>query len=58
MLSNSLWLSCTAVAALIFFFQWAPLPAGLTLVRHSLAAFAGRHDPAVVVDAVFTVSRR
>ncbi|WP_406704778.1 DNA internalization-related competence protein ComEC/Rec2 [Sodalis sp.] len=26
-LSNSLWLSCTAVAALIFFFQWAPLPA-------------------------------
>lgn len=25
-LSNSLWLSCTAVAALIFFFQWAPLP--------------------------------
>lgn len=25
-LSNSLWLSSTAVAALIFWFQWAPLP--------------------------------
>ncbi|WP_279386613.1 hypothetical protein [Sodalis glossinidius] len=25
MLSNSLWLSCSTVAALIFFFQWAPL---------------------------------
>lgn len=57
-LSNSLWLSCTAVAALIFFLQWAPLPARLALVRHSLAAFAGGHDPAVVADAVFTVSRR
>ncbi|MFT4464887.1 MAG: DNA internalization-related competence protein ComEC/Rec2 [Sodalis sp. (in: enterobacteria)] len=40
-LSNSLWLSCTAVAALIFFFQWAPLPAGLAVVRNSLAASAG-----------------
>ncbi|HEY0209622.1 ComEC family protein [Acerihabitans sp.] len=26
-LSSSLWLSCLAVAALIFWFQWAPLPA-------------------------------
>ncbi|XBS71078.1 ComEC family protein [Acerihabitans sp. KWT182] len=27
-LSTSLWLSCLAVSALIFWFQWAPLPAG------------------------------
>lgn len=26
-LSTSLWLSCLAVAALVFWFQWAPLPA-------------------------------
>lgn len=26
MLSDSLWLSCSAVAALIFWFQWMPLP--------------------------------
>ncbi|WP_350338133.1 ComEC family protein [Symbiopectobacterium purcellii] len=28
-LSNSFWLSCVAVAGLIFWFQWAPLPYGL-----------------------------
>lgn len=27
-LSTSLWLSCLAVSALIFWFQWAPLPVG------------------------------
>jgi len=31
-LSDSFWLSCLAVAALIFWFQWAPLPARFT--RH------------------------
>lgn len=30
LLSDSFWLSCFAVAALIFWFQWAPLAAGFT----------------------------
>lgn len=30
LLSDSFWLSCSAVAALIFWFQWAPLPEKMT----------------------------